>query len=66
MELEKFSHSHCPIHDEDKSASGHKLEQLAVWFSGNNLELHDEKKSCKAVGGMRNKSQLPGDEAPNE
>lgn len=55
-ELEKFSHSHCLIHDEDKSACRHELKQLAVWFNGNNLEVHEAKKNpkeiCKSVGGI--------------
>lgn len=37
---EKFSHSHCLIHDRDKTACGHEAEQLAVWCSRNNLGPH--------------------------
>lgn len=47
VRLEKFRLAHCLIHDRDELACRHEVEQLAVWFSGNNQEQYAAKKAVK-------------------
>lgn len=54
---EKFSHSHCLIHDGDKTACGHEAEQLAVWCSWNDLGPHATA-SWKDEGGIQTETAL--------